>query len=165
MDDGRITDSKGVTVDFKNTIIIMTSNLGSQFAFEPDKDVRDDHYQAEVRKFFKPEFVNRIDEIIVFNALNNDTLKLIADKFLNQLRNRLAAKDIALTVTDKAKARIIAYGVDPAFGARPMKRHIQREVETLIAKTILEDPSIEGRTIILDADEDGYSVSVGQSMA
>ncbi len=165
MDDGRITDSKGVTVDFKNTIIIMTSNLGSQFAFEPDKDVRDDHYQAEVRKFFKPEFVNRIDEIIVFNALNNDTLKLIADKFLNQLRGRLAAKDIALTVTDEAKARIIAYGVDPAFGARPMKRHIQREVETLIAKTILEDPSIEGRTIILDADEDGYSVSVRQSMA
>ncbi len=165
MDDGRITDSKGVTVDFKNTIIIMTSNLGSQFAFEPDKDLRDDHYQTEVRKFFKPEFVNRIDEIIVFNALNNDTLKLIADKFLNQLRGRLAAKDIALTVTDEAKARIIAYGVDPAFGARPMKRHIQREVETLIAKTILEDPSIEGRTIILDADEDGYSVSVRQSMA
>ncbi len=165
MDDGRITDSKGVTVDFKNTIIIMTSNLGSQYAFETDADERYDHYMNEVRRFFKPEFVNRIDEIIVFNALNTDMLKLIADKFLNQLRGRLAQRDIELQVTDAAKQRMIAYGVDPAFGARPMKRHIQREVETLVARVILENPSVEGRTIVVDADEDGYEVSVQQSMA
>ncbi len=165
LDDGRITDSKGVTVDFKNTIIIMTSNLGSQYAFEPDEDVREDHYMNEVRNYFKPEFVNRIDEIIVFNALGHDVLVRIADKFLDQLRGRLKAKDIELNVTDAAKQRIIAYGVDPAFGARPMKRHIQREVETLIARTILEIPSAEGRTLILDADKDGYEVAVQGSMA
>ena len=165
LDDGRITDSKGVTVDFKNTIIIMTSNLGSQYAFEPDEDLRHDHYMEEVHKYFKPEFVNRIDEIIVFNALNHDVLVRIADKFLSQLQKRLDNKDITLQVTDEAKQRIITYGMDPAFGARPMKRHIQREVETKIARKILEDPSAEGRTMILDADDHGYTVSIRSSMA
>ena len=134
LDDGRITDSKGVTVDFKNTIIIMTSNLGSQYAFETDAKAREDHYLEEVHKFFKPELINRIDEIIVFNALGKDVQKQIADKFLGILANRLAQKDIHLEVTDKAKKRIIDCGVDPLYGARPMKRHIQREIETAVAK-------------------------------
>ena len=161
LDDGRITDSKGVTVDFKNTIIIMTSNLGSQYAFEHDANKRNAGYQAEVRKFFKPEFINRIDEIIVFNALNNDVLKKIADKFLNGLSERLAERDITLEVTDAAKERICQIGADPDFGARPMKRHIQRTIETQVAKVILENPDIQGKTILVDADLfDGYSVTV-----
>ena len=159
LDDGRVTDSKGVTVDFKNTIIIMTSNLGSQYAFDPDPKERHEHYMEEVKKFFKPEFVNRIDEIIVFNALTKDTMKQIAQKFLNQLRDRLAEKDVKLEITEAAEDRIISCGTDPAFGARPMKRHIQRTIETDVAKVILEDPAIAGKTIVVDADENGYRVS------
>ena len=165
LDDGRITDSKGITVDFKNTIIIMTSNLGSQFAFEKDENVRRNAYQNEVHKYFKPEFINRIDEIIVFNALDDQVMKKIADKFLSQLSDRLKAKDITLEVTEAAKSRIIELGADETFGARPMKRHIQRTIETMVAKKIIEDPNIEGHTLVVDADEDGYIVSVKQSMA
>ena len=165
LDDGRITDSKGVTVDFKNTIIIMTSNLGSQYAFEPDKAARNAHYEAEVHNYFKPEFINRIDEIIVFNALDNNVMKQIANKFLEQLRTRLAARDISLEVTDRAKQRIIDYGSDEAFGARPMKRHIQRTIETMVARKIIEDPNVEGHTIVVDADDNDYIITVRQPMA
>ena len=156
LDDGRITDSNGVTVDFKNTLIIMTSNLGSRFAFEEDKQERNKHYMDEVHKFFKPEFVNRIDEIIVFNALDDKVLPLIANKFIKQLEQRLHDKDITLKVSDNAMKRIISLGVDPVFGARPMKRHIQREIETKVARCILENVDIEGKTILVDADENGY---------
>ena len=156
LDDGRITDSKGVTVDFKNTLIIMTSNLGSRFAFEEDKQERNKHYMDEVHKFFKPEFVNRIDEIIVFNALDDKVLPLIANKFIKQLEQRLHDKDITLKVSDNAMKRIISLGVNPVFGARPMKRHIQREIETKVARCILENVDIEGKTILVDADENGY---------
>ena len=160
LDDGRITDSKGVTVDFTNTIIIMTSNLGSQYAFDDDSEHREEHYMSEVHKFFKPEFINRIDEIIVFNALGNDVLAQIAEKFLAQLRNRLKDRDINLTVSDSAMKRIIACGVDPLYGARPMKRHIQREIETAVAKAILENPDINGKTIHVDANDEKYIVTV-----
>lgn len=160
LDDGRITDSKGVTIDFKNTIIIMTSNLGSQYAFEHNAKKRQDGYMEELQRFFKPEFINRVDEIIVFNALDEKVLKQIADKFLAQLKNRLAERDIHLEVTDAAKNRIIAVGVDPDFGARPMKRHIQRAIETQVAKVILENPDIGGKSIVVDADDSGYIVSL-----
>ena len=160
LDDGRITDSKGVTVDFTNTIIIMTSNLGSQYAFDDDSEHREEHYMSEVHKFFKPEFINRVDEIIVFNALGNDVLAQIAEKFLAQLRNRLKDRDINLTVSDSAMKRIIACGVDPLYGARPMKRHIQREIETAVAKVILENPDINGKTIHVDANDEKYIVTV-----
>ena len=164
LDDGRITDSKGVTVDFKNTIIIMTSNLGSQYAFEADDDRRRDLYEQEVHKFFKPELINRIDEIIVFNSLKEDVLVQIAEKFLRLLEERLESKDIRMEVTPAAKKRIIACGVDPVYGARPMKRHIQREIETAVAKCILENPDIAGKTIIVDADDDAYDVFVQELM-
>lgn len=160
LDDGRITDSKGVTVDFKNTIIIMTSNLGSHYAFESDAEKRNAGYMEEVRQFFKPEFINRIDEIIVFNALDNAVLKQIADKFLSQLKERLAERDISLEVTDNAKQRIIEVGADPDFGARPMKRHIQRTIETDVARVILENPDIANKTIVVDADDHGYRIAV-----
>ncbi len=160
LDDGRITDSKGVVVDFKNTIIIMTSNLGSAYAFEEDKDVRNAHYEQEVKNFFKPEFINRIDEVVIFNALGDEILGQIADKFLNQLKNRLSDKEINLEVTDAAKKRIIEYGVDPTFGARPMKRHIQRNIETLLARTILEEVNLEHKTLVVDATADDYIIRI-----
>jgi len=160
LDDGRITDSKGVLVDFKNTIIIMTSNLGSQYAFDADPKTRAEHYEEEVHKFFKPELINRIDEIIVFNALGKEVQIKIADKFLNLLKERLAEKDITLEVTAKAKDRIIECGVDPQFGARPMRRHIQREIETEVAKVILETPDVAGKTIVVDADDAMYHVFI-----
>ena len=156
LDDGRITDSKGVTVDFKNTIIIMTSNLGSEYAFEKDEETRRKHYEDAVHAFFKPEFVNRIDEIIVFNALGVEVQKKIADKFLGLLADRLKEKDITLEVTEKAKERIIKLGVDPQFGARPMRRHIQRAIETEIAKVILSTDNIANKTIVVDANDDRY---------
>lgn len=164
LDDGRITDSKGVTVDFKNTIIIMTSNLGSQFAFEKDADRRQDEYLNEVQKFFKPEFINRIDEIIVFNSLDDAVLERIADKFLDQLRVRLEDKDILLEITPAAKGRILEYGVDPLYGARPMKRHIQREIETAVARAILENPDVQGKTLIVDEENDAYVVKVKEKL-
>lgn len=160
LDDGRITDSKGVTVDFKNTIIIMTSNLGSEYAFEKDEETRRKHYEDAVHAFFKPEFVNRIDEIIVFNALGVKVQKKIADKFLGLLADRLKEKDITLEVTEKAKERIIKLGVDPQFGARPMRRHIQRAIETEIAKVILSTDNIANKTIVVDADDNQYLFSV-----
>ena len=160
LDDGRITDSKGVTVDFKNTIIIMTSNLGSEYAFEKDEETRRKHYEDAVHAFFKPEFVNRIDEIIVFNALGIEVQKKIADKFLGLLADRLKEKDITLEVTEKAKERIIKLGVDPQFGARPMRRHIQRAIETEIAKVILSTENIANKTIVVDADDNQYLFSV-----
>ena len=160
LDDGRITDSKGVTVDFKNTIIIMTSNLGSEYAFEKDEETRRKHYEDAVHAFFKPEFVNRIDEIIVFNALGVEVQKKIADKFLGLLADRLKEKDITLEVTEKAKERIIKLGVDPQFGARPMRRHIQRAIETEIAKVILSTDNIANKTLVVDANDDRYLFSV-----
>lgn len=159
LDDGRITDSKGVTVDFKNTIIIMTSNLGSQYAFEDNAQERQEHYLNEVHKFFKPELINRIDEIIVFNSLGAEVQKKIAEKFLGILKGRLAEKGIGLVITDKAKDRIIKYGVDTEYGARPMRRHIQREIETGVAQVILSDADIAGKTITVDADENGYIIN------
>ena len=151
-----MTDSRGVTVDFKNTIIIMTSNLGSEYAFDTDQEARKQHYKEAVEGFFKPEFVNRIDEVIVFNALTGNVMRRIADKFLGILAERLGEKDIHLEVTDKAKDRIIELGTDPAFGARPMRRHIQRFIETEVAKKVLADPNIGGHTIVVDADDNGY---------
>ena len=156
LDDGRITDSKGVTVDFKNTIIIMTSNLGSEFAFEPDQEKKRKEYGEVVKMTFKPEFINRIDEIIIFNPLDEKMIAKVADKFLNILKKRLSENDIELTVTDKAMKRIIELGFDETYGARPMKRHIQREVESLIAKFLLEN--YDAKKIEVDVENNNYVV-------
>ena len=160
LDDGKITDSKGVTVDFKNTLIIMTSNLGSSYAFEENRDLRNAQYMEEVHKYFKPEFINRIDEIVVFNALDDSVLPKIANKFIKLLQNRLVDRNIKLEVTPNAIKRIIDLGSDQNFGARPMKRHIQKEIETKVARCILENPDIEGKTIKVDANETGYFTQV-----
>ncbi len=161
LDDGRITDSKGVTVDFKNTIIIMTSNLGSQYAFENiSNDERREKYLNEVKRHFKPEFINRIDEIVVFNALDESAFVQIARKFINELSHRLAERDIQLEVTDAVYQRIAKMGVDPVFGARPMKRYIQRQIETQIAKKIIETGTIKDATIHVDYVDGQYQIEV-----
>ncbi|MEG2544802.1 MAG: AAA family ATPase [Longicatena sp.] len=158
LDDGRITDSKGVCVDFKNTLLIMTSNLGSQFAFhEDDKEAK---YMAEVKKYFKPEFINRIDEIVVFNALNDDMLGKIAHKFMSELQIRLARKDIRLEISDAVYQEIATQGVDALYGARPMKRYIQRNIETLIARKMIEGNVGKDDVIELTVEHGEYSVSL-----
>ena len=161
LDDGRITDSKGVTVDFKNTLLIMTSNLGIQFAF--DGADRDTNYMNEVKNYFKPEFINRIDEIVVFNALNDDMLGKIAHKFMRELTQRLAHKDITLQVSDAVYRAIATQGVDPLYGARPMKRYIQRNIETLIARRMIEGNAGKDDTIRVDVRDGEYTVEITHS--
>ncbi len=139
LDDGRITDSKGKVVDFKNTIVIMTSNLGSEFAFENDILVKQKMYEEAIKNFFKPEFINRIDDIVIFNGLNDATLHKIALKFLNNLNTRLEKQGIECSFTQNVFDAILKEGVDPVYGARPMKRFIQRNIETLVAKNIIEN--------------------------
>ena len=158
LDDGRITDSKGVTVDFKNTLLIMTSNLGSQYAFE--QEGREEKYMTEVKRYFKPEFINRIDEIIVFNALDEDMQAKIAHKFMNELTQRLQRKDIRLQVSDEVYRLIATQGVDPVFGARPMKRYIQRSIETLIARKIIEGGAGKDNLIKLEVKDGDYQVTI-----
>lgn len=158
LDDGRITDSKGVTVDFKNTLLIMTSNLGSQYAFETEN--RDEMYMQEVKHYFKPEFINRIDEIIVFNALDETMLGKIAHKFMNELVVRLAKKDITLNVEDEVYQKIATQGVDAVYGARPMKRYIQRNIETLLAHKMIEGAAGKDDVLTLSVEQDEYKVTI-----
>ncbi|MBQ0066072.1 MAG: AAA family ATPase [Firmicutes bacterium] len=160
LDDGRITDSKGVTVDFKNTIIILTSNLGSQYAFEQG-DLYD-RYMEEVKRHFKPEFINRIDEIVVFNALGADAFVKIAHKFMAQLTKRLLNKNVTLNISDAVYQKIAQQGVDPVYGARPMKRYIQRNIETSIARKIIESGMVKDTTISVDVENDQYTFLVSE---
>lgn len=157
LDDGRITDSKGVTVDFKNTIIILTSNLGSQYAFEANNH---DKYMEEVKRHFKPEFINRIDEIIVFNALDDSAFIKIAHKFMDQLKERLEKRDIHLHVKNAVYAQIAKMGVDPVYGARPMKRYIQRQIETNIAKKIIEVGAFKESGLTVDYVDGAYTFDI-----
>ena len=156
LDDGRITDSKGVTVDFKNTVIIMTSNLGSEYAFESDIEKKKQGYDNALKNEFKPEFVNRIDEIIIFNPLNEKVIKDIANKFINQLVNRMKESDIELKISDSALAKISKEGFDPTFGARPMKRHIQREIESKLARFVIANP--DAKKILIDTLDNEYVI-------
>lgn len=158
LDDGRITDSKGVTVDFKNTIIILTSNLGSQYAFESGDNY--DKYMEEVKRHFKPEFINRIDEIIVFNALDDQVFIKIAHKFVDALIKRLQERDIHLVVNDSVYEQIAKMGVDPVYGARPMKRYIQRNLETAIAKEIIQSSVKRDDVIEVGVENGGYVFNV-----
>ena len=158
LDDGRITDSQGRTVDFKNTIIILTSNLGSQYAFESG-DVHD-KYMEEVKRHFKPEFINRIDEIIVFNALDDSAFIKIAHKFVGLLQKRLAERDITLNVSDAVYNQIAKMGVDPVYGARPMKRYIQRNLETQIAKEMIKTGAMQGDIINVDCKNGEYTFDI-----
>ncbi|MCI7624269.1 MAG: ATP-dependent chaperone ClpB [Clostridiales bacterium] len=158
LDDGRITDSQGRTVDFKNTIIILTSNLGSQYlldGIEPDGSISASAQEAvmgELHRSFRPEFLNRLDEIIMFRPLTIDNLNGIIDIMVEGLRARLADKSLKLDITDAAKALIIERGYDPLYGARPLRRYLQSSVETLIARRILSDDIAAGATLTVDVE-------------
>jgi ATP-dependent Clp protease ATP-binding subunit ClpB len=162
LDDGRLTDGQGRTVDFKNVIVIMTSNVGShrileyRGAFEGEEYRRmKDAVLDELRRAFRPEFLNRLDEIIVFHALSEEHLKQIVEIQLGTLRARLEERHIRLELTDAAKTRLVRTGYDPNYGARPLKRAIQREVETPLAKRIVGGEIREGQTVLVDADANG----------
>ena len=159
LDDGRITDSQGRTVDFKNTIIILTSNLGSTYLLDgilPDGSISPEaqgSVMQEVRASFRPEFLNRLDEIVMFRPLTKDNLTGIIDILVAGLRKRLAEKTLKLDITDAAKALIIDEGFDPVYGARPLKRYLQSHAETLIAREILKGELPSGGTLLLDAQD------------
>ena len=157
LDDGRITDSQGRTVDFKNTIIILTSNLGSQYLLDgigEDGEISQsakDAVMGELRRAFRPEFLNRLDETIMFHPLTKANLGGIIDIMVESLRKRLADRALKLEITDAAKQLIISRGYDPLYGARPLRRYLQSSVETLIARTILSGELSAGATITVDA--------------
>ena len=158
LDDGRITDSQGRTVDFKNTIIILTSNLGSQHLLEgiqPDGSISAEAQEAvreELKRAFRPEFLNRLDEIIMFRPLTRENLSGIIDIMVDGLRKRLADKGLGLELTDAARQLIIDRGYDPLYGARPLRRYLQSSAETLIARAILRGDLPSGSTLTLDAE-------------
>ena len=155
LDDGRITDSEGRTVDFKNTIIIMTSNIGSEYILN-NKDNAKELVFNELKHTFKPEFINRIDEIIMFNSLSKDVVYDILDKIIKDIENRLKDKHIKINLTDNAKKEIIESSYDENFGARPIKRYVSQTIENLIAKNIIEDKIKYNDTITIDYDKEFF---------
>ena len=160
LDDGRITDSQGRTVDFKNTIIILTSNLGSQYLLEGidmEGNITDSAKEAvmgELHRAFRPEFLNRLDETILFKPLTKDNLTGIIDIMVEGLKKRLADRSLKLCITDKAKKLIIERGYDPLYGARPLRRYLQSSVETLLARAILSGDIAAGSTLTVDVEND-----------
>ena len=157
LDDGRITDSQGRTVDFKNTIIIMTSNLGSEYILDNIDNSRE-LVMDELRHTFKPEFINRIDEIIVFNPLNKDVLYDILDNIIKNIEDRLSNMHIKIKLTNEAKKYIIDNSYDEKYGARPMKRFVSKNIESLIANNIIEDNISFGKNIIIDVENDNFII-------
>ena len=166
LDDGRITDGQGRTVDFKNTIIILTSNIGSDLilnGMEHDGSISaetEEKLHKLLKAQFRPEFLNRLDEIVFFRALTNENMLGIVELLIKDLARRMKNSDLELVVTDSAKQAIITEGADPLFGARPLKRFIQGRIESLIARFIIENTPSEGSTIKVDHDSNGFTVSM-----
>jgi ATP-dependent Clp protease ATP-binding subunit ClpB len=164
LDDGRLTDGQGRTVDFKNTIIIMTSNIGSQRILQYKGSFAGEGYERmkeavldEMRHHFRPEFLNRVDEVIVFHALSAEHLKEIVTIQLRRLQQRLDERHITLELTDAAKTHLVEVGYDPSFGARPLKRALQKEVETVLGRLLLQGKVRDGQTVVV-----GYDPAKGQ---
>jgi ATP-dependent Clp protease ATP-binding subunit ClpB len=160
-DDGRLTDGQGRIVDFKNTVVLMTSNIGSHRILDYHGDIDGAGYAVmratvldELRQSFRPEFINRIDEIVVFHALTEDELKQIVEIQLDRVRARLADRRITLEMSDEAKSHLVKVGYEPSFGARPLKRAIQREVETPLGRKILAGEVRDGDHVRVDFDRD-----------
>lgn len=152
LDDGRITDGHGRVVDFKNTIIIMTSNIGSQYVL--DGKVDEDMMNAELKNYFRPEFLNRIDEIIVFNALSKKVIYEILDKLVDDLNKKIKHQRISISLTEKAKEFIVENGYDHNYGARPLKRYLSKNLETLLAKKLISGDVISGDNLTIDISND-----------
>ena len=161
LDDGRITDSTGKTVDFKNTILIMTSNIGSQYLLDGIDENGSIKPEAEamvmqdLRAHFRPEFLNRLDETILFKPLTKDNISHIVDLMVADVNRRLEDRELKVELTDNAKTFVTDHGYDPTYGARPLRRYLQKNVETLAARIILEGNISEGQTIVIDTDEKG----------
>ena len=166
LDDGRITDSQGRTVDFKNTIIIMTSNLGSAHLLEgidENGDINpqcEEQVMEELRRNFRPEFLNRLDEVIMFKPLTKDNIGHIIRLLMDELNSRLADREISVELTPEAETFIVDNGYDPIYGARPLKRFLQKHVETLAAKLILADKVRAEDTILIDLKDGKLEASV-----
>ena len=159
LDDGRLTDSQGRTVDVKNTIIIMTSNLGSEYILNGD-DNASALINNELKSAFRPEFINRIDEIIIFNSLKKDVVKDIVNKIINELDNRLKNSYLHIVVTEASKEKIIAESYDEQFGARPIKRYITKNIENLIAHTLIEEDVKVGATLKIDVKDNEFTLEI-----
>jgi len=164
LDDGRLTDAQGRTVNFRNTVIIMTSNIGSQYLLDgvtPDGQLKPDARDlvlAELRAHFRPEFLNRIDDTVLFTPLTPAQIERIAELLIGDLHRRLAARGLTLEVSSAALIHIARAGYDPVYGARPLRRYIAHEVETRIARALLRDAVPDGATIRLDLGEVGELV-------
>jgi ATP-dependent Clp protease ATP-binding subunit ClpB len=163
LDEGRLTDGHGRTVDFKNTVVIMTSNIGSEFILDPDITEMDLDLRVTelMQATFKPEFLNRVDEVIVFHRLTVEHIKGIVDIQLELLRKRLAEHDITLALTDAAKAYLAQQGYDPAYGARPLKRLIQKEIQDQVAMGLLKGDFRDGDTVQVDEKNLALTFSKG----
>ena len=155
LDDGRVTDSNGRTVDFKNTIIIMTSNLGSEHILNGNTD----QVMKDVREHFRPEFINRIDEVIVFNPLTKDAIGHILDKIIKEIENRLKDINLKINLTDKAREQLIEEGYDINYGARPLKRLVSRTIETMLSKLIIGGQIKPNNTVTIDFQDENYKVT------
>ncbi|HJA63115.1 MAG TPA: AAA family ATPase, partial [Candidatus Intestinimonas stercoravium] len=168
LDDGRITDSQGRTVDFKNTIIILTSNLGSQYLLDgigPDGEISQearDQVSDLLKRSFRPEFLNRLDEIVFYKPLTKDNITHIIDLMMDSVNQRLADKQLRVQLTGSAKEHIIDSAYDPIYGARPLRRYLQHTVETLISRKIIAGEVEAGDTLVVDCKEGELSVSAVQ---
>jgi ATP-dependent Clp protease ATP-binding subunit ClpB len=162
LDDGRLTDNKGVTIDFKNTIIIMTSNIASDKIMEYDNiEQREKAVNSELKRYFKPEFLNRLDDIVIFNPLDLEAITKIVDILFKDIEKKLSQRDIKVTLSDSAKAYIAQAGFDPVYGARPLKRALYDVVEDKLAQLILEDRVIEGSSVNFDVQNGEVIVNIG----
>jgi ATP-dependent Clp protease ATP-binding subunit ClpB len=167
LDDGRLTDSKGRTVDFKNTVLIMTSNLGSreiQAAEGDEKQVREAVLQ-ELRLHFKPEFLNRVDDVVIFHQLSQEQIGAIIDVQLERLRAMLAERNLTLVLEPSARELLMREGYDPSYGARPLKRAIQSYIQNPLAVKLLQGEIVPGQTIRLSADGDTMQFKTDQAYA
>ncbi len=159
LDDGRITDSQGRTIDFKNTIIIMTSNLGSEYILE-ENEASESLVMNTLKSTFRPEFINRIDEIIIFKSLTKNVIHDILDKIIHEVENRLVPSNIQIELTEVAREKIIEESYDKNYGARPIKRYVTRNIETLLANLILEDKVKFNDTLVIDYKNDAYEIDI-----
>jgi ATP-dependent Clp protease ATP-binding subunit ClpB len=171
LDDGRLTDSQGHQVDFRNTVVIMTSNIGSHYLFDgvtPDGEIKPDtreRVMAELRSHFRPEFLNRVDDIVLFTPLSMSQIERIVELQLDELRNRLAENQIDLDITSQARRIIAEHGYDPVYGARPLRRYIAHEVETRIGRALLRGEIAAGGIIRVDVEGGELSVSYSTPVA
>jgi len=166
LDDGRLTDGQGRTVDFRNVILVMTSNLGSQYVSDPllTLEQRTDKVMDVVRASFKPEFVNRLDDIVVFDALGTEELARIVDLQVQSLGKRLAGRRLTLTVTDAAREWLTLTGFDPLYGARPLRRLVQTAIGDKLARALLAGEVKDGDEVVVDRAEGGDGLTVGPAV-